>query len=354
MPTTIHQSAPVGLLLSQRVAAPVSFGVGSTWVDAINYLHGRNKHVVCSQSRLPKANCVQSFRYYRSPGAVLLLVCVTPWNGTSDSATMTINAAIAGASTMGFTRLDGSTSIRPGSNRVRAPTMEAKVLDVSGLTVGTGYELVVTAVDGGAAASQGVEHVSAFEIFRDELDCGANPGTEPGINHVFPVAGNDIYAGTASTAADIGGGTERIIGQLNSLKTNVRNYPLNIAFAEDTTNSIYTTSGAFAAFTNLASPRFYCLPRRWFIDSVANTCTVRIRYLSAGGNLTVRIISTPEGGSATNNDIVCTTSGAWATATGTVTIATNGTDGEAFLEVQGKVAAGTGYVGAISVIDNET
>lgn len=350
MPTVVPQTPPLVHLLSSRVANPVNFGTGLSIVDAINFLLGRNKHVVCSQSRLPKANCVQNFRYYRSPGAMLLLVCVVPWNGTASSATLTINAAISGASVVGYTRLDGSATIQCGSNNVRAPAQEYKVLDISGLTVGTASELTITAVDGGAGTSQGVEHVSAVEIFRDMLDSGASPSTEPGINQIFPVAGNDIYAGTASTAADIGGGTERVIGQLQSVKADVQNFVLNIAFAEDTTNALSTTSGTFAAFTGLTSARFYCLPRRWYTTATALTVNVRLRYLSAGGDMTVRLITTPVGGSPTNNDITCTTSGTWATATGTATIDTSGTDGVAYIEIQAKVAAGTGYLGASSMI----
>jgi len=344
-----------------RIARPVGFPVGGVWVEQLGYLLGYCKHEVASVTRLPTVNGTTAIRYVRSPGAVALLLCVRPNVGTSVGDRMTVSPSVGGAGTLAGTStvLDGTTGIATATSTDGTPDRYFRYFDVSGLTVGTGYELVVTTASH-TGTSKGIFSMRVEEIARVTTDPVGAPSTDPGVAWVWPRGGNYLFSGSASAASDGGAGFERIIGQLDDARSKVRRFPLNICSMDSDANAWSTTSAAFANptwnFTGAATrPRWYTRAKRLYGTSTANQLTARVRYKSAGGELQVRIITTPVGGAATNNDIVCPLAAAHGTiATGAVTIATSGTNQEAFIEIEEKVAGGgTAYVSAISLHDNE-
>lgn len=343
-----------------RVGRPVASAVGLTWAEQVGYLLGRNLHEVGSATNLPAALGVCAFRYARSPGAQALLVQVRPRPGTAAGDRMTIAAAVGGAGALANTThmLDGSTSRPCAMAGDRIPDIYYTIFDVTGLTVGTAQELTITTA-GASGTPLGIYSARVAEIPRAMLDPATNPSTDAGLNWIWPRSPNFLFAGTAATTADAGAGFERVMGQLDSGRTKVRRYPMNWCTLDNDTYAASTASGVYADLNwhfsgAMTTPRWYTRAKRLDTSATANTLQARIRHKAAAGDLTVRIITTPVGGSSTNNDVTCASSGTYTTTTGAVTIATDGTNQEAYIEVQAKIAAGTGYVSAISLHDNES
>jgi hypothetical protein len=197
--------------------------------------------------------------------------------------------------------------------------------------------------------------VSAYVIPRDAFDAENNPSTDQGSAFYFPRGLNPIWEGSASTAGDSGSGLERYVYEMQRRRQYMTTYPIHLVRNEVDADAYQTTSAVHATLTNLGTARFRVRATRLFTTATAGTYQARVRYKSAGGNGTLRFVTTPVGGGATNNDITLTTSAAWAWATGAVTIATSGTLQEADIAFTGLVAGGgTLYIDTISLYSNES
>lgn len=367
MPRAVPAAWPNVPLRAARVAAPVASLFGSDLGGQLTWLQGAPKTIVGSVAGLPLANGTSHLRYYKSPGAIALLVTVLPNHaaaaGTAMDVTTTIRdntGADTGADTLAGTTtvLDASSPIGCALTTTRHLSLYQRYFDVSALTVGTPYELrVVTATNGGGT-SRGVYSISAYEIPRPAFACESSPSTEPGVNAVFATAGNPIFAGSGSTSGDVAAGMTRYIHEFDAIRANVKRFPINVCALEDTTHSWAVTSAVFAdvpwGFAGTGTtPRFSTRTKALYATGATdNTLEVRARFSTSGaGKLTVRLIRESDG---TTYDMTATSSaGVWTEATWAAALQTTATGhGDAFT-VQALVGSGTGYLGALSVYDAE-
>lgn len=357
MSVVVPTRAPLQFMAAARVARPVSQPCGEAYTGVMHFLHGRCKSIVGSVSGLARTNGDVRLSYRHEAGARALLVHVSLNDGTDATARAIVDVQLNGSSSA----LGGTTSFLNNSSVLACPTSRSRVtqvyekyFDVSGLTVGTVYDLLVSPSTS-AGTPQGVYSVAAYVVPRDSMDPENNPSTDQGTAFYFCRGWNPIFAGSASTAADTGGGTERLVYEMDRRRKYATTYPLQLATIENDTYAFQTTSAAFANLTNLDSVSFRCMATRLYTTATGGTYQARIRYKSAGGNGTIRFATTPVGGAATNYDITLTTSAAYAWATGAVTLGTGGTNQEVDIAIQAKVAGGgTLYIDSIALYSNES
>lgn len=322
------------------------------------FLHGTCKQIICSSAGLYRNTTYGNIRYsYKhEPAAKAVVVVVRLNDGTDATASLTCQVGINAVTTVlggTSTVLDGSSTLYAPTSRSRVPQAYVKYLDPSGLTVGTVYDLLI-APSTVAGSPRGVYSVSAYVIPRDVFDAENNPSTDQGSAFYFPRGWNPIYAGSDTDAADTGGGLERYVYEMDRRRKYAITYPLNLARNEIDADAYSTTSAVFATLTNLSTASFRCRATRLYTTATVGTYQARVRYKSAGGDGVLRIITTPVGGSSTNNDVPLATAAGYGWTTAAVTIDTSGTNQEADITIQAKVAAGTLYIDSLAVYSNES
>lgn len=165
--------------------------------------------------------------------------------------------------------------------------------------------------------------------------------------------GNGIVAGSVTTK-----GYERIAKTVEAAVACNRSY-LNVAWPEDTAVAPTTASAAFTAFTRMleggTTPWAWRIrPRALYLPSSAAGEPARVRYryqVTGGGTAAIRCST---GATASPYDLRSLTSATWAWSDWTaVEIPTNGTGRVATVTFEGKTTAGTLYVSAIQLEENQ-
>lgn len=359
MPLPVPNEMAQQPMTAVRVARPVSTATGQAPQQIMSLLHGRCKAILGSNAGLPLANGDVRWTYKHEPAARVLKVELRLNVGTTTAARATIATSLNGSTTKlaGTTdEQDGTVALGCPTTRIRVPSRHVCYFDTSGLTVGSLYDLLVT-TGTSAGTPQGIYSLSAETLPRDVLDPENNPSTDQGIQFAFPRGDNPIFAGSATTAADAGGGTERYIYELDQWRAKSVRYPLQIATVENDTYSWNTTSATFANLTGIGTAAFNARVTRFYTTSVKGAYKARCRYkVTGGGNAVLRITSTSvAAGTTDNNDSATLTSAAYAWSDPwAVSMATDGTLQETVLTVQGKTTAGTFYVDSIVVYPNES
>lgn len=345
------------------VGRPAASATPLAWSDAAAFLAGRaHKNVVLNTSRMVTTTGggtkTYYFGYVRSRGAqALRIVLELNTYSVANPSTAKVSLTLTGATVLAGTNtapLDGTTELACPTSRLRRVEEYERYFDVSGLTVGALNWIAVT-VAAGVYTHRGLYRLSAYEVPRPALDPASNPSTDPGLNPAWGLPRGDVFAGSGSTAADAGAGMERVLHQLDSARSEGHRTVLSLCTVEDTTDCWSDIGAAgprtFQMYTSGYIPTFRVRVRRLYTSATTNACKIAIRYnLNHASGGTWHVYT---GG--TTNVTLANTAGAWAVATGSLAIETNGGDQEMAIQFGSTVPIGaTLYVSSILIYDQES
>lgn len=342
------------------VGRPAASATALAWSDAAAFLQGR-AHMACvgSVSRMVLTGGGTNdyyLGYVRSRSArALRVVCELNVFAGATPVTATLAPSLTGATTIGNAApLDGSSALPLPSAALRRGEEYERYFDVSGLTVGA-LTWIRVAVGAGTGTHQGLYRLSAYEVPRAALDPASAPSVDGGLNPAWGLPRGDVFAGSGSTAADAGAGMERVLHQLDSARTEGHRTVLSLCTVEDTAYCWSDIGAAgprtFQMYTSGYIPTFRVRVRRLYTTATTNACKIAIRYnLNHASGGTWHVYT---GG--TTNVTLANTAGAWAVATGSLAIETNGGSQEMAIQFGSTVPIGaTLYVSSILIYDQES
>ena len=204
-----------------------------------------------------------------------------------------------------------------------------------------------------SGGSVALDRIEGWECPRTQVDDAGTYGALAGSEE----PGDPILAGSTTTPV-----YERIAKTIEGAALCGRTL-LSVAWPEDTAIAPVTASGSYTAFTRMleggTTPWSWRVrPRMLYAPSSATGEPHRVRVLyevTGGGTAAVRCTATSVGaGSVVTAAVTGLTSASWAWSDWqTMTIPTDGTDRIVALTFEGKTTAGSFYVAAIEIEENQ-
>lgn len=344
-------------LRSACVGQPVSSMGTFHHTESLAFLLGGVPETVAAWRWGPdhSATPVTYAAYQRSPGAQI--VCVEVELSPVAGMTLKVAAAIAGATRLAGSELDGVEIIASEASYQRRHVMRRAFFDVTALATNAIAEVSVTLFGVTGAFAQDCR-CSVFEVPQRTLDPVADPTNEQGVDAGWTAAGNDLFDGSATTPR----GFNRIVGQLDNARMLVRRH-WQLCDGETIAPAVvpnkYQTASAVLVNMLQGSGALRLRARRlWAAAPVANgnLYVASIRYLAVAGG-TVRFAVTGVGtGVTTNYDFALGASAVWVrSAPFAFVLPTDGTLQEADVVPQFKTAnvASPLYISNAAAIEAE-
>lgn len=369
MPTPVPLQPQESSLDRLIVGAPVSARHGARWASQIAYLLGRHTHRVCSHTvQELSARTASSKRvtahYLRSKSAQVALVAVEL---RSDSITVVSPNVVAaglqvyvtvtapsGATWIDRGALDGATAVTLPSTFLAGRKWLVGLMDVSSVSQTSVSTLVVdiVGVGGDTHLGLGTVHVVEMPLASIKPESG-----ESGLLLSWCDPRNWLEQGPAAAGPR---GLSALV-DLEQQATIRQRWWWQILGYEDSSPSTggdtwYRTSAVMGALNwrgsmgTAYSPKFRTRLRQ--IHSGTCDVTGRVRVYTAGGG-TIRFVFTPVGGAATNFDVACPASAAWATVSAGTTLSVSGSQ-LVDVEIQALATSGTIYLSNATLHSAET
>lgn len=354
MGVPVPAAPPQGSLAALRVGAPAGATQAALLGSASAFLVGRATQPVCSHGALAAhASAADVYVAYRRRPCVETLRVVAelhPGTATTSRATVAVSLAwgsgsIAwhlGAGTIDLDGgMDGSSPLpAPVGPLADYPTFEG-LLDVSQLSVGTVSVLKVTAGDYSASGGRGLVGLCASEVPVPLLLPVDDPTNESGVDAAWTQSGNAIVDGSVSSPRGVG----RILRELARARTVC---PWHVQIATPT-SAPFTRNSTSLGLISVPSPHSSTL-KAWRLRARRNRTTSvnnRVRFGAvyrytptyagvANSYFTLDAQSVGGIGLVTTTLAMSATAGAWAHASTTGTIPTDGTNGECELVFQAR------------------
>jgi hypothetical protein len=328
MTTPVPQNEQTPSVSRLVVNAPVSATGPQRLNNDLLFLNSGIAHPIFNAGGLPSISS-GSHKWYvaytKSPGIKALKITIeanVAASGTRPAMTVTVTCS----GTVSWIESSTSLVLNGASAGVTADTtvfsdssQTTNHLDVSQLTNGSTYELMIDIADasGTAGISRGLYAINITEVPLSDTTPDTAPTTEMGASGGWLIATdrNRIVDGH-ETSQSIG--YRRLIQQL--LYARDQHYrQFQICRPEDTTNAWQTTATAATAwpFGYTANPTFELRGRALYGTSVAETFNLKVRYrTSTTQQVWIRVAVTPIGGATTNYDFkLANSSGAWTSTT---------------------------------------
>jgi hypothetical protein len=227
-------------------------------------------------------------------------------------------------------------------------------IDVSALSANAFHDIIFDWNKDGDG-SFGISRVAIVPVPLASTDpvVGSNDG-ETGLSTSWYEMGNPIDEGSATSQ----GGWVRLISLLDIARARAHWRHLQWCLQSPEREIVTSTTLVAVVLGMGAAPTFRTITRRLYTTATANTYNVRIYHNTTNTKvLTLRVIVTPVGGAATNNDFTFTGTGAetWATSGSTLSLPTSGTGQEVDITFEAKVdAATTANIYSILLCEAET
>lgn len=369
MPTLVPLQPQESSLDRLIVGAPVSARHGARWASQIAHLFGRQTHRVCSHVVQPLSSRAASTKrvvahYLRSKSAVVALVAVelredtvTVSGATIVAAGYQVNVTVtapSGAAWIDQGSLDGATAVTLPSPYLAGRKWLVGLLDVSGVLSTSASTVIVDIVGVGGDTHLGLATVHVVELPLSSLRPESG---ESGLLLSWCDPRNWLEEGPAAAGP-------RGLSALVDLEQQAairQRWWWQILGYEDASpstggDSWYRTSAAMGVLNwrgslgAAYSPKFRTRLRQIHLGTCDVTARVRV-YAANGG--TIRFVVTPVGGGATNLDVACPASAAWASVAGGATLTVSGSQ-LVDVEIQALSTSGTIYLSNATLQSAET
>lgn len=374
MPTPVPLQPQESSLDRLVVGAPVSARHGARWASQVAYLFGRHGHRVCSHtvqaltSRTSSSKRVQ-VQYLRSKLTQVALVAIEL---RDDGTTVVVGSApipsghdvrVTVTAPSGATWIERGTAEEPldGSADISLPSTFLSgrkwlygLLDVSSVLSTSVSTMTIDIAGSGGDTHLGLGTVELVEL---PLASIKPESSESGLLLSWCDPRNWLEEGPAASGPR---GLSALV-DLEQQATIRQRWWWQILGYEDSAPSTggdtwYRTSAVMGALNwrgslgTAHSPKFRTRLRQ--IHSGTCDVTGRVRVYTAGGG-TIRFVITPVGGVATNFDVVCPASAAWASVAAGTTLSVSGSQ-LVDIEIQALATSGTIYLSNATLQSAET
>ncbi len=353
----ITRQPTTGDLAAYAVGRPVSASHVGRIAQDVGYLLGQNTQPIIAQYFRHNATTSRSIRvsYTRNPGVNIILIEAEPHRGASigSNGTLTLTSS---AGSLAFASADGAAAAFDGT--ANAFTSHSDVLsrrrkhrvfvDVTGLTVGTTYDLIFAFVNGAGSAG-GIAKLTILECPISTTNTVEDPTTDIGMDMGAIDSGLQISTNTLTSAR----GMARFLAQVDKCRiSNKRHW--QICTNELDADAFTTASASYALLTAghaARNPTYRFRARRLYASSANNVYTLGFRYRVTGGVGKLQMLVD---GVATQ--ITGLTGTSYVDATTSINIPCNGaTDQEVELKVEGACSGGfTIYCDRVRLLEAET
>lgn len=369
MPTPVPLQPQESSLDRLIVGAPASARHGARWASQIAHLLGRQTHRACSHAVQELSARTASTKrvvahYLRSKGAQVALVAVelrddnvavsgAAFFAAGYQVNVTVTAP-SGATWIDRGALDGSTAVTLPSVFLAGRKWLVGLMDVSSVSQTSVSTVIIDIVGVGGDTHLGLATVHVVEM---PLASIKPESSESGLLLSWCDPRNWLEEG-ASAAGPRGLSALVDIEQQAAIR---QRWWWQILGYEDSAPSTggdtwYRTSAVMGVLNwrgslgTAYSPKFRTRLRQ--IHSGTCDVTGRVRVYTSGGG-TIRFVITPVGGGATNFDVVCPASAAWASVAAGATLSVSGSQ-LVDVEIQALATSGTIYLSNATLQSAET
>ncbi len=355
MPSRVPSRPQGGSLISNcAVAAPVSEAVVDRWNNELAYLHSKQVQPIYSGYivSVPLASGSMRCVYNRSPGVSVIRVDIelARGAGTGSGVTVGVTSSAGTITIIGDGSLNGTRSLDAGYLMVRSPQTFSSYFLVTGITVGTPVELIITWTD--ITKSNGLAYLNVVECPLADTSPVIDPTTEMGLDWSWSAAGNPIVNGTSTTP----NGIIRVVSQLDGARSAIHRH-WQLATPEDDTTAWPVSSAVSASVPFGTNNSDLTIRGRapLLYTGTSHVCEARVRYRCSAANTGhVTFVVTPIGGAAVNTTIAIPNSGAWTSVTGAILLPTSGTGQEFTIAFKADTTSDFLLLDLLAVTGNES
>ncbi len=355
--TDILDHPTTGDLAAYKVGRAVSHTHMLRYMQDVNHLLGYSPQTICAQRFIYDASTSRTtwVSYTRNPGVSVLMVEMEPMKaaavGGNGTVTVTSSAGvIAWISGTAANPFNGTASaFQAGSGEVTLARQRYRAfLDVTGLTVGTTYDLKFAYAD--VSNSRGIAKLTIIEVPIASTDPVRNPTTDIGMDGDGYYQGRGITSNTTTS----GRGFARLWNQTDKARYQNRRQ-WQILTSELDADAFQTNSASYASMNDTLfgtrSPTYRFRARRLYKTTDNNVYTLAFRYRVSAGTGGLRMLVD---GVSTSIGSLASTS--YTEATAALNIPCSGaTDQEVTLQVEGKCSGGgTIYCTRARLLENES